>query len=152
MFRRLARHDRRRVTRDVADDRFAQRLLDQRLVNAGRHIELGQFGERPRERRLARHGTDAFPAAQPAQRRIDRQPLDQHRSGRQIEHRLGHERTRQCWAILWRTARPSVDHLHERLDAHHPKNGDEPLMILGQRPHLGPETREKMPLNVVEGI
>jgi hypothetical protein len=79
-------------------------------------------------------------------------PLDQRRSGRQAENRLGDERTRQRVPILERTTRQARPCPHERLDAGDLKHDHQPLVLRRERPCLFPQHREKKPLNVIPGV
>ena len=95
-----------------------------------------EFGESARERPFTRHLGHALPAAQPPQRRVQLQPLDQGRRRRKPEHRLGGQRVGQGAPVVGRASRQTVPCPHEPLDPRHFKHDNEPLVLLGQRPDL----------------
>ena len=128
------------------------RLFNQCLVRAARQPAPRKFGEGARERTLARNTGRALPPAQPAERPVDSQPLDQRRSRRQAENRLGDERTGQSVPILERTSRQARPCPNERLNAGDLKHDHQPLVLRRERPCLFPQHREKESLNVIPGV
>ena len=94
----------------------------------------------------------AFPPAQPTQRPVDIQPLDQRGRRRQPENRLRDKRPRQRMPILEGTPRQPMPHDHERLDARNFQHDHQPLVLRRERPGLFPKYREKKTLNVIPGV
>jgi len=107
---------------------------------------LGVFGRLDFHRLLAR------PTAQPAQRGVDRQPLDQARGRGQVEHGLGDKRARQPMAIFRRPPQQTGPHLNERRDPRHIEHDHQPLVLRGQRSGLVPQHREQKASNVVPAV
>jgi len=83
---------------------------------------------------------------------VDLQAPDQRRCRRQIKYGFGDERARQRLTIFWRSSRHAIAQAHECLHARHAKHGNEPLVFLCQRTNLDPQQREKLALNVMEGV
>ena len=127
-------------------------LGDQRRVDMGRHLRRGELGERPRKRRFAGNLAAALPSAQPAQRCVGGEALDQRSVGCKREHGFRHEGAGDRMAILRRTTGQSRPHVDETLDADHLKHDDKPLLLVGQRADLLPQHRKKKTLNVVPGV
>ena len=126
------------ASRDMCPTRRSLRLFNQRLVRAARQPAPSKFGEGARKCALAGNTGRALPPAQPAERPVDSQPLDQRRSRRQAENRLGDERTRQRVPIFKRTPRQARPCPHERLDASDLKHDHQPLVLCRERPCLFP--------------
>ena len=135
------------VARDMAHQTVRMRLPDQGFMNTRGQTTIGELREGSRERCFARHLARALPPAQPAQRFIHLEPLDQPCGRGQSEHSLGGKCSRQCVPVRKRAARQSAPGLHEGLDAHHLEHGDQLLVPIRQRPKLVLEPREKLALN-----
>jgi hypothetical protein len=91
----------------------------------------------------------ALPPAQPTQRPVDTQPLDQRGRRRQPENRFRDKRPRQPMPILEGTPWQPMPHTHERLDARNFQNDRQPLVLRRERPRLSPQRLEKKTLNVI---
>ena len=140
----LARLDRRRIDRDVADQPLAERALD-------RAPRAGAWRSRLRQARRTRARTSLRSASRPARSqphsrrsaRVDLQPLDQHPGLGQAQHRFGHEGAGDRMPVLERPSGPAVAHLHERLDAHEAEHGDDPLVLCRSTARPRPAARGK---------
>src|ERR1700674_1132117 len=113
LHRLFAGLDRGRIARDVADQTVLMGPLDQRLVQASRQRAPPKLREGAREGCLAGKLSGVFPAAQPAQWLVHREPLDQHRGRREPEHRLGHKGAHQRRPGA-RRATPAIRARHAR--------------------------------------
>ena len=151
LHRLFASLDRGRIAREVADQAVLIAVLDQRLVEAARQGAARKLREGAREGRLAGKLSRMFPAAQPAQLLVNRQPLDQHRGHRQPEHRLGDKGPRQRRPVAWRPARQPTPALHEGFDPGQLQRRHHLLVHFGERPEFFRQPGEKIALNVRPG-
>ena len=124
-------------------------LDDQSLMHACGQGGGGKLGKRSREGRFARHGAGAVPAAQPAQRPVGPQTLDQQRRRRNGQHGLGDKGVRQRHAIGRRAPRQARAHRQESPGRGHLENGDEQPLLARQWPERGFEPGEKIALKAV---
>jgi len=92
----------------MTDQTLGVRRLDERLTDARRQRGRGEFRKGARKGRFARYLSAGFPAAQPAQRLVGDEPVDQLVRLRQAKHRLGHKRTRRsaCRSAGGRPGKP----------------------------------------------
>ena len=150
--RPLPPDDRRGVPRYVPDDRAGIRGADQRLVHPLRQPGLREPREGTGERRFAGNLRHAGPAAQPAQRRVVSQPVDQDHRGRHVPHRLRDEGPRQRVAVGGRVADAPMAVVHMPLHLDKVQHGDEFRVPHAQRADLLGEGGKKFPLKVPPGI
>jgi len=85
----LPRLDLGRIPGDVPYDLVAQLGADQRLVDPHGQRQGGEFRKHAREARGIRDGVKPLKAADPPQRLIRLEAVDQGLGGRQVKHRLG---------------------------------------------------------------
>ena len=134
-------------------DQFpAQGLLHQCLVHPFGKAGLGKRGKRTRECRLARDRAHTRPAAQPAQPRIDLDPVDQVAGCRQVPNRLGNEGARQGQTTLLRPSGATPVRIDEALDRDQVEDLDQMFVRLQEGADFFGELGKKFPLKSVPDI
>ena len=122
-------------------------VADQRCMRALGQLCVGELGEGAREDRLARHLALPLPAADPPQRHVGDQAVQQHARRRHVVDCLGHEGSRQCRAVLARTPRHPEAPGNPLLDTDDLESLHQLLLFPGQRTQHGLQLGEQRTLD-----
>ncbi len=144
--RRLPTLDGCRVPRHMADERLTEHIGHQRLVHPLCQTRGRELGKCPRKGCLARNIPDTGPAAQPPQRRVRPEPVDQVPRRRKVPNGLGQKGSRQGAAVLRRTTRTAPRRTEKALHTDKIKRRNKTTVRPEQRTHLLRQRREKLPL------